>query len=194
MFNWRIIGFVFSMLTGVIFLFAGRFLWKLVHFITGFGLILTIFWIILYPAYGKKGLRIDWMLWICYPLTFIFSGLFGFFLTHFPRGGCVWIAGWAGYSVGANLIYDNTFAYIENSSMWVFWLITISCALLFVAIVWKIQKKDDKVFHLLWLTPIFGGYLCTLAFFILATNSPHTRDFAEIRAIYGKRFAAGPSY
>ena len=113
MFNWRIVGFIFSMLTGVIFLFAGRILWKLVHFITGFGLMLIIFWIILYPAYGKKGFRVDWMLWLCYPVTFIFSGLFGFFLTHFPRGGCIWIAGWAGYVVGANLIYDNTFAYVD---------------------------------------------------------------------------------
>ena len=78
--------------------------------------------------------------------------------------------------------------------MWVFWLITICCTLLFAAIVWKTQKKDDKVFHLLWLTPIIGGYLCTLSFFILATNSPHTRDFAEIKAIYGSRFEAGPTY
>ena len=49
----RITTFVITLLTGVIIAFAGKFIWKFTHFATGFGLLLTIFWILIYPAHVR---------------------------------------------------------------------------------------------------------------------------------------------
>jgi hypothetical protein len=123
--------------------------------------------VLLYPAYVRKGYRMDWMLWICYPLTPIFSAAFGFFLQHFPRGGCFWLGAWLGYLGSANLIYNVFFSLVDKSFMFIYWILTISSVLGMIALIWKV-KKEDKTFHLIWQAPIFGGYLCALSILIFA--------------------------
>jgi len=76
----RITTFVITLLTGLIIACAGKFIWKFTHFATGFGLLLTIFWILIYPAHVRQGYRVNWMLWISYIATIFLSAAFGFFL------------------------------------------------------------------------------------------------------------------
>ena len=140
MIHWRYVSFVACLLTGLIFTFAGRLLWKFVHFTTGFGLVLTIFWTMIYPAYKKKGFRVDWMLWIAYPVSLVLSILFGLLLSRFPKYGTIWVAGWIGYVFGANLVYDLIFTYIKTSHMFMFWFSSITCSLIFAYIVWKFKR------------------------------------------------------
>ena len=137
----------------------------------GFGMILTVFFILLYPVYVKKGYRFFWALWICYPLGLFFAVSFGFFLTHYPLGGCIWMAGWTGYMIGANLIYNVLLNLIISSTTWLFWIESICSAVGLAYLVWKI-KREDKTYHLIWLTPVIGGYLCALSFLLLSQTSP----------------------
>ena len=125
----------------------------------------------------QKNYRIDWTLWLSYLLTLILSVVFGFSLTKFPKVGSICIAGWAGFIIGANLIYNLLFTYINNTHNYAFWLISIPCSLILALIVWK-TKKEKKVYHMIWLTPLVGGELCVLSFFLLRKNSPHSLDYA----------------
>ena len=170
------------MLVGLVVTFAGKLLWKIVHFIYGFSLSLTCFWIMIYPIYVKKGYRVDWMLWPSYIVSLILSVVFGFLLTKFPKGGCMWVAGWAGFVMGSDLIYNVVFTYVNNTRTYVFWIVTIPCALILAIIVWKTKKKEEKVYHMICLTPIVGGELCVLSYCLLRKNSPHSLAYAEIIA------------
>ena len=107
------------------------------------------------------------MLWISYIVTTLLSAAFGFFLQHFPRGGCYWLGGWLGYLIAANLFYNVLFSFIETKYMIIFWLFTIAPIAAIVFLLWKV-KREDKTFHLIWQAPIFGGYLCALSILIYA--------------------------
>lgn len=190
----RLVLFFVTLFTGITIAIGGKFVWKFTYFSTGFGLLLTIFMIILYPAYYRKGYRVNWELWICYPLSLVFSTAFGFFLTHYPKGGSFWLGGWIGYIVSSNCIYNLIFNFVANTHMIVYWCITIPSVLTVVFLVFKFKDKEDKTWHLIWQAPIFGGYLVAMSILIYVRNTPHSKDFAEIKAALGSGFEAGPGY
>jgi len=194
--NSRVICGTITVLTGIIISLAGKYLWKFVHFATGFGLLMTIFLIVLYPAYVRQGYRMSWPMWICYPLVPMFSAAFGFFLQHYPRGGCFWLGGWLAFLISSNLVYNVIFNWVPNSHIFFFWAFTIPAivAMLYFLLKTTEWTKEDKTYHLLWQAPIFGGYLCGLSLGIFASDSPHTRDFAEVKTVLGPDYHAGMAY
>jgi len=138
-------------------------------------------------------------MWICYPLVPFFAAAFGFFLLHYPRGGCFWLGGWLGYLVAANILYNLPFSFIEVGTIWFFWIIITITELLTAFFMIKTQHltKKDKTFHLLWQAPLFGGFLCAICWLIMAQNSPHSLEFALIRVKMhklGYEFTPGPMY
>jgi hypothetical protein len=52
--------FAITLFTGLVICLAGKFVWKFVHFVSGFGLITTILLIVMYPAFVRKGYRMNW--------------------------------------------------------------------------------------------------------------------------------------
>ena len=143
MLSGRWVGFILDLCLGLIIAFAGRFLWKFVHFSAGSFFCLTFCWTILDHIYKNNGYSLGVLLWILYPTTLIFSIFFGLFLVKFPRIGCIWVAWWTGYFTGANLIYNLIFNWIEYTDMRFFWFISLSTALLFSVLTGKITRKDD---------------------------------------------------
>lgn len=112
LFNFRITAFVITALVGLVIATIGKFIWKFVHFSTGFGLLMSMFFLALYPAFERKGYRVNWELAICFPIALLLSSSFGFFLMHYPKGGCYWLGGWIAYLIGANIIYDVIFNWV----------------------------------------------------------------------------------
>lgn len=159
-----------ALLTGIVICLAGKHIWQFVHFATGFGLLMTIFLILLYPAFERQGFRMSWRMWLCYPLVIIFSSAFGFFLQHYPRGGCFWLGGWLAYIVSADLVYNVIFSFIPNTIFFLYWVFTVPsvAAMLYFLLRVKDWTKEDKTYHLLWQAPLFGGYLCGLSLGIFA--------------------------
>lgn len=175
--------FTITLIVGIIICFYGKFAWEFTHFVAGSGLVLTIMLTVLYPAFERKGYRIDWMLAACFPLAFFFAGMFGWFLTHFPRGGCWWLGLWLGYEVGSNVFYNVPFNFIKTNTLAWYWVIV---ALTEIGMIFLLKKtkpltKRDKTFHLTWQAPLFGGYLLGICWLIMAQNSPHSIEFAIIR-------------
>lgn len=152
LFNFRITAFVITLVTGLIIALIGKFIWKFVHFSTGFGLLMSIFLLVLYPAFEHKGYRINWELGICFPMVLLFSGAFGFFLTHFPKGGCYWLGGWLAYLISANMIYDLIFNWVPTTTILWYWLITLSSVTVTVGLLVLTRKKTnhDLTYHLWW--------------------------------------------
>lgn len=188
--------FALALLTGLVICFAGKPLWKLVHFISGFGLILTVLLIIMYPAFVRKGYRLNWQMWVCYPLCPIFALAFGFFLTHYPRGGCWWLGFWVGYLIGSNIFYNVPFSFIATQTRAWYWIIVAitEVGMLLLLLKTKPLTKNDKTFHLQWQAPIFGGFLIGLSWLIYAQNSPHSYEYALIRIDLPNDFKGSACY
>lgn len=54
------ISFTITLLVGLSICLFGKHIWKIVNFISGFGLLMTIMFIVMYPAFVRKGYRMNW--------------------------------------------------------------------------------------------------------------------------------------
>ena len=116
-------------------------------------------------------------MWVCYPLVPFFATAFGFFLTHYPKGGCWWLGFWLTYMFSTNVLYNLPFTFIHAKTMVYYWFVVAASEIAMLFFMWKTQAwtKKDKTFHLIWEAPLFGGFLCGVSWMIMAQNSPHSR-------------------